>query len=1347
MGWDFMKRNILVSLAVLLFAAASALAQTGTTSLSGAITDKTNAVIVGAKVTLSNSALGLHRSVDSSSTGEYQFLALPPGTYALTVEMTSFRKYEQTNIQLLVNTPATVNVKMEIGTAVQTVEVSAQAATLNTTDASLGVAFDENQVKQLPLEAGNVPELLSLQAGVAYTGNRPDINQDNDTRSGAVNGARSDQSNITLDGVDVNADTKGYAFTSVLPVTQDSVEEFRVTTSNYNADEGRSSGAQVALVTKSGTNDFHGSLLETHRGTGTSANDYFVKLAELQSGQPNEPPRLLRNNFGGSLGGPIKKERLFFFVNYEGHRQREDQSVVRVVPSAAMQDGVLQYACAAVTDANGNVLQTPAQVCPGGTVQGLAASHTIAPGNFGLTPAQIQGMDPQGIGISTSVMIPYLQSFAPYASNDNSVGDGLNYVGYRFKGPVAIDTNWYIARADYKLTSDGNHAIFWRGALRNDSDSGVPYLPGQGPETSTVDYSKGFSLGYTAVLRSNLVNNFRYGYTRQSFGQIGNQSQDIIFFRGLNDNSTPNNSSLAVTNSLNYQVPVNNFVDDLSWVKGRHTLQFGVNMNFLRNPQSNNSNSFTSASDNPSWYDTAAFANTGVVAHFDPFCSTSATPVTGACYNPDPTSPNYNPNEPHFPQVDSGFGNNYDYPLGTLLGAIPQVNAQYNYNKDGSTLADGAPVSRRFATDTWEMYAQDSWKIKPNLTVTYGLRYALYSPPWETSGLQVTPDVSLSNWFSEREEGMVQGIPSSAAPRISFNLGGPANGKPGFYNWDKKDFAPRLGIAWSPTAEGGFFKSLFGRAGQTTIRAGAGIVYDRIGPELLATFDASGSFGLSTSLTNTGGMETPATAPRITGLTGFNNIPTMDLAGNQLLAPAPPGTFPQTFPSGLNGDTGSYAVYAGMDSGLKTPYAYTFDLSVGRDLGHNFTLEVSYVGRLAHRLLTQEDVAAPLDLVDPKTKIDYYKAVDALANLYRAGVPVSSITPTKVGPTAQYWTDILQASPNGYATPSFCGAANTMSALQAAYNLFSCFANNETTAVQFLDQGAGLTDPVTGNSIYANGGPYTFVDPQFAALYAWRSIGTAAYNALQVNFTRHMSHGVQFTVNYTYSKSFDESSDASRIGIEGGLGGQVINPWDPKALRAVSDFDLTHQVNANWIAELPFGKGKWIGSGAHGFAEGVIGGWQLSGLARWTSGFPIGVGNGAQWPTNWELSGFATQIAPVTTGGAIKNPDGTVNIFGNASAAAAAFASYAPDLPGQVGGRNTLRGDGFASLDVGLSKSWRIKESRSLQFRWDVFNALNLTRFDVQSLNLSLTNSSNFGDYTGLLTNPRVMQFALRFEF
>src|SRR6516165_2015438 len=392
--------SLSVSVPLALLFACCLCAQTGTTSLRGSILDKTAAAVVGAKIKIVKTDQGLEYETTSDGRGEYQFLSLTPGTYTLIVQAEGFRKYEQRNLELLVNNPTTVNVALEVGSTTQTVEVSAQAETLNTTDASLGNAFTENQVKELPIESRNVPELLSLQAGVAYVGNRQSLQvQNTDTRGGAVNGSHSDQSNITLDGVDVNTDTKGYAFQSVLPITQDSVQEFRVTTTNYNADEGRSSGAQVALVTKSGTNQFHGAVYEYHRNTISSANDYFVKLAQqescVSSGTPlndsqcNSAPKLIRNIFGGSLGGPIKKDRLFFFANYEGSRQAEQQSVVRIVPSDAMRDGVITYLCQ--TNPDGSLNPTS---CPGGAVKGVNGSHTIQPGYYGLTPQQITNMDP-----------------------------------------------------------------------------------------------------------------------------------------------------------------------------------------------------------------------------------------------------------------------------------------------------------------------------------------------------------------------------------------------------------------------------------------------------------------------------------------------------------------------------------------------------------------------------------------------------------------------------------------------------------------------------------------------------------------------------------------------------------------------------------------------------------------------------------------------------------------------------------------------------------------------------------------------------------------------------------------
>ena len=229
-------------------------AQSSTTSIRGTVTDKSGAAISKAKVTLANPERAIERTTTSGDTGEYEFQQVPPGAYSLSIEAPGFRTSQQKGIQLLVNTPATLNVAMDVGATTETIEVSAEGTVVNTTDASLGNAFGERQVKELPLEGRNVPDLLSLQAGVAYTGNRSDIDKNVDTRSGSVNGAHSDQSNITLDGVDVNDQVNGYAFTSVLPVSLDSVQEFRVTTTNYNADQDSNQDA----------NNYTDSLRELH---------------------------------------------------------------------------------------------------------------------------------------------------------------------------------------------------------------------------------------------------------------------------------------------------------------------------------------------------------------------------------------------------------------------------------------------------------------------------------------------------------------------------------------------------------------------------------------------------------------------------------------------------------------------------------------------------------------------------------------------------------------------------------------------------------------------------------------------------------------------------------------------------------------------------------------------------------------------------------------------------------------------------------------------------------------------------------------------------------------------------
>jgi hypothetical protein len=1242
-------------------------------SLQGVVKDPTGAVIASAEVSINNAETNVQRHTTTDAKGEYQFLQVPPGKYQVTVVAPGFKTHVSNEVQLLINTPSTDNVTLEIGNKTESVAVDADATTINTVDASVGNPFNNQQIQELPLEGRNVVDLLSLQSGVVYTGNRPDMNVNNDTRSGAVNGARSDQSNVTLDGVDVNDQNSGYAFTSVLPVTLDSVQEFRVTTTSYNADQGVASGAQVSLITKSGTNHWHGSLYEYNRNTATSANDWFIKGAQAASGQPNTPPQLVRNIFGGSVGGPIIKDKLFFFFNSEFTRMRQQDSVVRTVPSALLRQGTIQY-----LDVNGNITA--------------------------LNAAQVSQLDPLGLG-PNSASLAFFNSYP--MPNDTSVGDGYNFSGYRWAAPVKINNNAFISRVDWNINK--NMTLFWRGAMQNYNNEGTPFLPGQAPEQTTVNFSKGMVFGWTWVLNSANVNNLKWGYTRQSVGIVGNSTQPWIIFRELNDsNGSPN-----YFRSHNFQMPVSNLIDDYSSTHGRHTIQAGINFAWVRNPRQSDLGSYSDGVTNADWVNTGGLSNS-------------------------PASP-LNPINAGFPGVDPSFTNSFDFPLVALLGAVTEVDASYNYTKSGSVLPQGAPIQRHFAADWYDFYVQDQFHWRPNLTVTFGVRYSLNSPPWETNGLQVSPTPNLGDLATKRGQGMFTGVPSNLDPLVQFNLGGPANNGPGFYPWSN-NFAPRFALAWTPSASGGFLKKLLGEPGQTVIRAGFGMVYDHIGLELMNTFDANGAFGLSTGLTNPAGVLDITNAPRISSV---NVIPTNANDGSTLFLPAPPGGFPQTPP--YTTDTGGFAIAWGMDPNIKNPYSYTFNFGFARDLGHNFSIEAGYVGRLSRHLLTQSELMMPLNLKDTKSGIDYFTAAKALVALYTKGVPSSQVTNATLGPTAAYWQNMVQALGPGGAYSLYCSGGSTTDVSQAVYDLYSCFQGNDTTSLSVLDT-TGIPDANNSNLTYGpNSGLYSYFNRQYSSLYAWRSTGNASYNALQVTFKKNYGKGLQFAFNYTWSKSIDLSSDAARIRAWSGLGGQVINAWDPNALRAVSDYDLPQQFNLNWVYDLPYGHGQKFGASSGKVMNFLFGGWQWTGLARWTSGFPMSVDNGYAFPTNWELEGNAMQTAPVQTGFS-RQSDGSPNMFVNPQAALSAFRN---GQPGESGSRNTFRGDGYAGLDMGLNKIWKMwyAENQAIQFRWEVFNVPNLHRFDVQSHRPEIDQAASFGNYTNLLTSPRVMQFALRYTF
>ncbi len=434
-------------------------AQTGTSSVRGVVTDAQGKAVAGATVTLTNTERNFTRTQTTNDEGTYIFSTVPPGSYRLEAEAAGFKKAAVADVRALVETPTELNVQLEVGDVSETVNIlGTTEAPLNTADATIGNAFESRRISELPLNARNPVGLLSLQPGV--------------TRTGYVNGGRADQANVLLDGVDNNEQQRGLdvvtdeAFASVLRSTPDSLQEFRVVTSNPNADQGRSSGAQVSLITKSGSNDFHGSLYEYHRNTVTTANDFFnnaagsygpddlpVILGLKQAGDPIAPrPQLLRNVFGGSIGGPIKKDRAFFFFTYEGFREASETPVIREVPLPSLGQGIVRYRTNSGASDPG---------CPPGTPAGVEC----------LTPAEINAgyiaANGDTPGVNPLTLAVLANAAARYPANDASVGDGLNTGGFRFNAKTPARLNTYITRFDVNLTD--RQTLYLRGNYQSDN--------------------------------------------------------------------------------------------------------------------------------------------------------------------------------------------------------------------------------------------------------------------------------------------------------------------------------------------------------------------------------------------------------------------------------------------------------------------------------------------------------------------------------------------------------------------------------------------------------------------------------------------------------------------------------------------------------------------------------------------------------------------------------------------------------------------------------------------------------------------------------------------------------------
>jgi hypothetical protein len=1207
-----------------------------TSSLQGVVADAQGAIVPDTVITVTNQDTAAVRKVISDAMGAYTLPQMAPGTYKVEAVKPGFHAFA-TVVQLQINTPATLAIKLDVGQVTETVNVVGEAATVNTENASVGNPFTETQVKQIPLQTRNVVDLLGIQPGVAPTGQ--------------VSGARPDQNNVVLDGVDVNDNQGANGFNSVLPIPLDSVQEFRTTVTGFSADMGRSSGGQVSVITKSGSNNFHGSLYEFNRNTYTEANDWFSN----RSGVPRSA--LVRNQYGGSLGGPVRKNRAYFFFNYEGRKDRSAAAVTRLVPTDSFRQGIVKV-----------------QLKDGRVVS--------------LNPQDVTAIDPLHVGASSYIaglMSQYPEGNDPLTSPDK----GLNFSNLRFNAPQKLDNHAMVGRMDFNLDPAGKHILSLRGTLNGaaqDSTTNLAEMPGQAAAQRVLDNSRGLSARYTAVLSPHLVNVATFGYTRLGTQSTGNQTVVPSFYM----------ATLVPTARPFVRIaPVDNIADDLTWTKGRHSLQFGINFRF-------NSNDRESFNNVPN-YGFARNTLLGLGADIDADVLAYLQPLYGN-------------------SIALSSGTNVTNAFGALLGLVNQYGATYNYTVKGSVIPFANPVTTDFGSKEFEQYAMDTFRWKRNLTVTYGLRYSLFGVPYEQNGNEVVPVNSLSQFFAERVGGQALGIPSSALPNamITYGVGGPINNAKGYYPLDTKDFAPRFSMAYSPDS-GSLLERIAGKG--SVFRAGAGVIYDHYGSAMAANLASSGSPGLATTVAQPVNTNF-TTGFRYTG-GGLPTLPTVAA-----------GAFPFTPPM----IKGGFTTFSGVASDLKAPYEYVLNAAYARPLTHQMSLEIGYVGRLGHRGIGIQDYGQPLTLFkDSKSGQTWAQAGTALANLYNAGVTPAQVkaNPSLI-PNQPFFENIFGKAKNLYIN----GSA-TSNFFYDAYGNYSGSFLDTLNDMDRIRQSDGSCVAIYGCN--------TFFPLQNSGLEAFTNAGTSAYHAMTIVLRRAVSHGWGYDFNYTWSHSLDNGSVSETSGQNSSSSGWFQDAFNPNAFRGSSDFDMRHLITADAVVELPVGKGKTLLKGAKGWLDAVVGGWQVTTLVSIRTGTPLNVIDSGVYNVNYETSSYSilapgAQLPPNHFG---FDNNGNPSIFANTNAVNAFVGSY----PGAVGSRGLLRGPGFFNTDLAIGKYFKMPlEGHRVQVRAEAFNVFNHVNFANPysagtTPGVSLANPTTFGEITATANNARVMQFALRYEF
>jgi len=1276
------RPKILIFVLVLLcvaFLAPLGLSQTSTSGfVSGTLMDQSGALVTGVSVTLTQIGTNAVLTANTDSAGRYIFPVVTPGTYSLKFSKQGFRTRVVNKLVVEVAKSSTVDERLEVGTQSDIVEVTAESGMteLQTTDAAVGEVLSGAELNRMPVAGRSAARLVFYQPAVA-----PDTpvglgpNSGSDVGNGQIAGSRSEQVTFYLDGGDATSDLEGSnsyvtpdqesaGISPVVPVPQDAIDEFRVSTNNPNSSYGGSSGGQISMLSKSGTNAIHGTVYEYHDDSGLNANGWTNNHAGIPK------PFSIDNRFGAGAGGPIIKDKLFFYGFYEGRRFKDNTIITRIVPTASLKSGI-------ITD--------PASL----------ATYNFNPANGPLASNCGAGAcDPRGLGVSPAVMAQL--ALLP-AGNDPSQGDGVNTIGDLLNIPTPISSDIGKLKLNYSFNSKWSaFGTYQYSRTKRTGTEQIDVLTGKSVSSDpyyanfyTFQVTGALTPTFTSVTHGSFLRNWWSWVRTTPSPQIPGIVQALQIAGEGRGDSSGTGKLVADPININTQQARGRVWDGHDWfiaqdftaVKGRHTIQFGGTGRIWHDFHLRTDDVLGGLTSAPIDYvgshDQSNMTNVTISAANQPAAGFNCTPVCST--------------------------KRYNGLYAALLGLVDH-SAQIE-TRDGNFNANslGTPLFDNVTIPSFTTYLQDVWKARPSLTITAGLNWGAQISPSEQSGKEVvltyangnTP-VNYREYLQNRANLLGQGQlynPDFGLVPVN-HLSYPFTKQMRHTDWT--DFGPRIAVAYQLPDQ------------KTVIRGGYALVYDR-----------SSAVNQVLSPLLTGGLADVASCagPVIGGAcsgvtTGPANAFRIGVDGNSVPVPAPtsqPIPFVPAAPFGL-------FLSAPLDPFATPGYAHSFDLTVQRSLGHQFTLELGYIGKFSRNLPQGESLTSPYyKMKDPVSGQTYAQAFDFAANQTRAG-----IDPILTPPTPQAFFE------NVIGTPTCVG-----------FGFVSC-----TQEVMFEDGGdLSVSDLNSFGTFEVN-----FLTPQFLdnmQVFEFAGItdhGYSNYNAGFLSLKKAFSQGLQFQFNWTWSHAIGNGGTNQQYLVSSN------SPYNINLDKSSETFDHRHVINTTWYYELPFGKGKRFGTDS-GILDRIIGGWSTAGIFSYYTGAPEcvnAVGNYGSFFTNDCAFGNVPKMSKHTLA------DGSVNGF--ADPAAVSSGLQYPQL--SVNTKipfDELRAFPYWNIDFGLTKTLAVTERFKIVLGADALNIFNHTVLanpdEFGTLDATLAGTTQFGAIDSQANIERKLQLGVRIEF